>query len=202
MRKRKNGFWTFLFSFIPGCAEMYMGFMKMGLSLMIAFFGLWAVAAWVGGDILVFVAIVAWFYSFFHARNMASMSDAELQQTEDAYLYHIPEDFKGPEFSNKTRKWTAALLIIFGVILLYRNVIYFLEDVFEIIPYEIYLITDRLPQVAVAVVIIVLGVKLISGKRQELTRMGEETTDFADDREWRAAENDGAENGHDGEEDA
>ena len=152
MRKRKNGFWTFLFSFIPGCAEMYMGFMKMGLSLMIAFFGLWAIAAWVGGDILVFVAIVAWFYSFFHARNMASMSDAELQQTEDAYLYHIPEDFKGQEFSDKTRKWTAALLIIFGVILLYRNVIYFLEDVFEI--------------------------------------------------KWRAAENDGAENGHDGEEDA
>lgn len=42
MRKRKNGFWTFVFSFIPGCAEMYMGFMKMGLSLMVAFFGLWA----------------------------------------------------------------------------------------------------------------------------------------------------------------
>ena len=47
MRKRKNGFWTFVFSFIPGCAEMYMGFMKMGLSLMVAFFGLWkAFAVW------------------------------------------------------------------------------------------------------------------------------------------------------------
>lgn len=33
-----------------------------------------------------------------------------------------------------------------GVILLYRNVIYFLEDVFEIIPYEVYLITDRRPR--------------------------------------------------------
>ena len=135
MRKRKNGFWTFVFSFIPGCAEMYMGFMKMGLSLMVAFFGLWALAAWLGSDIMVFVAIVAWFYSFFHARNMASMSDAELQQTEDVYLYHIPQDFKGPNFSEKSRKWIAILLIIFGVILLYRNVIYFLEDVFEIIPY-------------------------------------------------------------------
>ena len=227
MRKRKNGFWTFVFSFIPGCAEMYMGFMKMGLSLMVAFFVLWALAAWLGSDIMVFVAIVAWFYSFFHARNMASMSDAELQQTEDVYLYHIPQDFKGPNFSEKSRKWIAILLIIFGVILLYRNVIYFLEDVFEIIPYEVYLITDRLPQVAVAVVIIVLGVKLISGKRQELTRMGaEETADYADDRSWSresgtaeetgkessasdcgtaeggAAESDTAENGYDGEEDA
>ena len=227
MRKRKNGFWTFVFSFIPGCAEMYMGFMKMGLSLMVAFFGLCALAAWLGSDIMVFVAIVAWFYSFFHARNMASMSDAELQQTEDVYLYHIPQDFKGPNFSEKSRKWIAILLIIFGVILLYRNVIYFLEDVFEIIPYEVYLITDRLPQVAVAVVIIVLGVKLISGKRQELTRMGsEETADFADDRDrsretgaagrsaadhgatdydaagGSAAESDSAGNGYDGEEDA
>ena len=227
MKKRKNGFWTFVFSFIPGCAEMYMGFMKMGLSLMAAFFGLWAISLWLASDILVFVAIVAWFYSFFHARNMASMSDAELQQMEDVYLYHVPEDFKGPNFSERSRKWIAILMIIFGVIVLYRNLIYFLEDIFEIIPYEVYLITDRLPQVAVAVVIIVLGVKLISGKRQELTRMGsEETADFADDRDrsretgaagrsaadhgatdydaagGSAAESDGAGNGYDGEEDA
>lgn len=89
-----------------------MGFMKMGLSLMVAFFGLWALAAWLGSDIMVFVAIVAWFYSFFHARNMASMSDAELQQTEDDVPVSHPAGFKGPNFSEKSRKWIAILLII------------------------------------------------------------------------------------------
>ena len=39
MTKKKSGFWTFIFSLLPGAAEMYMGFMKMGVSLMGLFFG-------------------------------------------------------------------------------------------------------------------------------------------------------------------
>ena len=37
-QKRKNRFFTFIFSCLPGAAEMYMGFMKNGLTLMIFFF--------------------------------------------------------------------------------------------------------------------------------------------------------------------
>lgn len=37
MRKKKNAFMTFVFSFIPGCAEMYWGFMKNGVSLLALF---------------------------------------------------------------------------------------------------------------------------------------------------------------------
>ena len=37
MTKKKNRCWTFCFSFIPGAGEMYMGFMKMGISLMSLF---------------------------------------------------------------------------------------------------------------------------------------------------------------------
>ena len=36
--KKKNKFFTFLCSFLPGAAEMYMGFMKMGISLLVVFF--------------------------------------------------------------------------------------------------------------------------------------------------------------------
>ena len=38
--KKKNRFLTFCFSCLPGAAEMYMGFMKMGLSLMLVFFAI------------------------------------------------------------------------------------------------------------------------------------------------------------------
>ena len=41
---RKNSFFTFLFSFVPGAGEMYMGFMKQGLSLMTLFLGFWLFA--------------------------------------------------------------------------------------------------------------------------------------------------------------
>lgn len=174
MKRRKNGFWTFVFSFVPGCAEMYMGFMKMGLSLMIAFFGICALSQWVGSSILVFAAFVVWFYGFFHARNLAAMDDAQLQQTEDEYLFHIPEDWEKKPMQDKYRKWLAILLIFFGAVILYKNIIYFISDVLgDAFPYElyralVYVVGDRVPQIAVAVVIIVIGVKMVSGKRKEL----------------------------------
>ena len=37
-QKKKNKFFTFIFSLLPGAAEMYMGFMKNGLSMMVMFF--------------------------------------------------------------------------------------------------------------------------------------------------------------------
>ena len=37
MKNKKSRFWVFVFSFLPGAGEMYMGFMKMGLSLMLGF---------------------------------------------------------------------------------------------------------------------------------------------------------------------
>ena len=40
IRNKKNGFWTFCFSLLPGAGEMYLGFMKMGISLMAIFFAL------------------------------------------------------------------------------------------------------------------------------------------------------------------
>ena len=36
--KKKNKFFTFCFSLFPGAGEMYMGFMKAGVSLMLLFF--------------------------------------------------------------------------------------------------------------------------------------------------------------------
>ena len=34
---RKNRFWTLIFSFIPGCGHMYLGYMKRGLQFMVMF---------------------------------------------------------------------------------------------------------------------------------------------------------------------
>ena len=39
MTRKKRGFWTFIFSLIPGAGEMYLGFMKRGVSTMLVFLG-------------------------------------------------------------------------------------------------------------------------------------------------------------------
>ena len=43
--QRKSGFLTFCFACLPGAGEMYLGYMKRGLSVMIAFWGLIFVAS-------------------------------------------------------------------------------------------------------------------------------------------------------------
>lgn len=66
----------FLFSLIPGAGQMYMGFMKQGLSLMTIFATLCAVGIWLDIKPLLFFAPIILLYSFFDATNKNSM-DAE-----------------------------------------------------------------------------------------------------------------------------
>ena len=99
MTKKKSSFWTFIFSLLPGAAEMYMGFMKMGVSLMGLFFGLFIVGGFFGQSIFVLADIVVWFYAFFHAHNLRAMDDEEFYALEDDYLFHL--DGSGKEFWNK-----------------------------------------------------------------------------------------------------
>lgn len=94
--KKKNKFWTFCFSLIPGAAEMYMGFMKTGISLMLLFFLIVMIGSWIGQGVFAFLGIVVWFYGFFHANHLASLSDEDFAQVEDRYLYGI-ESLPGAE---------------------------------------------------------------------------------------------------------
>lgn len=170
MKGKKSRFWTFWLSFMPGCAEMYMGFMKMGLSLMVAFWGIIALATVLEMGPIVFMALIVWFYGFFHARNMAHMNDNEFEKMEDEYLYHI-ENFGviGIKLTKNYRRLTAAVLILFGGMLLVRNILYMLS---AIIPEEIYRMLNRfysyLPQTLIGIVIIAIGVHMIKGRKQEL----------------------------------
>ena len=50
--QRKSGFLTFCFACLPGAGEMYLGYMKRGLSVMIAFWGLIFVASLLNMGIL------------------------------------------------------------------------------------------------------------------------------------------------------
>lgn len=169
MKRKKNRFWTFWLSFIPGCVEMYTGFMKKGLSLMVAFWGIIAIAVVLELGPVVFLALIVWFYSFFHARNMAHMNENEISELEDDYLYHL-ESFGGlgKQLTQNYRKWTAVFLILLGAMLLLRIVIDMLliilpEPVRTMLGY----LYSYVPQIMIGAVIIAIGVAMIKGKKQE-----------------------------------
>ena len=87
MARQKNKILMFLFSLIPGAGQMYMGFMKQGLSLMTIFATLCAVGIWLDIKPLLFFAPIILLYSFFDATNKNSMDAEAFKTLEDHYLW-------------------------------------------------------------------------------------------------------------------
>ena len=83
MTRKKSGFLTFCFSLIPGAGEMYMGFMKQGLSIMAAFWLMIFLAAFLNLGPVLFVLPILWCYSFLNVHNIRGMSDEEFYALED-----------------------------------------------------------------------------------------------------------------------
>ncbi|MBO5237292.1 MAG: hypothetical protein J6B50_00755 [Lachnospiraceae bacterium] len=160
MKQKKNRFLVFLCSLLPGAGEMYLGFMKMGLSLLIGFFGTMGIASLTGIDQLLFVTAIIWIYSFFHANNLGGIPEEEFMKMEDTYM--LP--FVGEKGMSKTlRRIVAGLLIFMGVIMLGDLTMRMLPDaIWNLIP------TNLISRLAVAIVLIIIGIKMIAGKKESL----------------------------------
>ena len=83
---RKSRILTFLFALWPGAGQMYLGYMKRGVSLMGVFCLLIAITGFLNLGILFFLLPVIWFYAFFDTLNLRSMSYEFLPQ--DDFLFH------------------------------------------------------------------------------------------------------------------
>ncbi len=171
MKRKKNGFFTFIWSFMPGAAEMYMGFMKCGLSLMLLFLGGIAFAYIVQiNGVLLFLPVLVWFYSFFHARNLAACTEEMLQTMEDDFIWDSFGDGSKTRVSSPVlRKWGAVILIVIGATMLWNN---FRSVVANLIPNEywdmIWPIFNNIPQIVISLLIIAIGIGLIIGKKKEV----------------------------------
>lgn len=170
MIRKKNSFFTFCFSFLPGAGQMYMGFMKRGVTLMSAFWIIIFLAAWLGLEPLLFAMPIIWFFAFFDTFNLRSMPDDEFYAMEDEYLF-IPEFAKEKTqlMQSKYRNILALVLIIIGFSILWNNFTdilnYYLPNYLS---YAIYRIGRYFPQLVIGIAIIALGLYLIRGKKNEL----------------------------------
>lgn len=170
-QKRKNRFFTFIFSCLPGAAEMYMGFMKNGVTLMICFFLSFVPMLFFRSlDFLMALGVVIWFFGFFHARNFAGMSDAEFDAMEDKYIWEEFPEIGNIRIANTTvKKFIAAVLIILGCGQLWN---YFSGIIYNMIPQniwsDIYPVIEGIPSVVIAILFVAVGVFMIRGKKKEL----------------------------------
>lgn len=162
----KNGFLTFLCAFIPGAGQMYQGYMKRGLSLLLVLCCIGFASALVP-PLAIFILVV-WMYSFFDTFNLRALI-ATGTASEDDYLFHFdPKDRRVARFILDSHKHLGWLLIAIGSLAAYENIFMkILDDVmwnwgqnrpgFR----AFYLVMQQLPQVVVCVVIILCGVWLV-----------------------------------------
>ena len=180
MRNKKNGFLRFIFSFMPGAAEMYMGFMKLGLSLMVTFFISIFIPAFLGlSDAFLVFPVIVWFYSFFHAINFSAMDEMIFKTLPDRYVWKEFIDTENVNIGLKiSRKAVGTAVIVIGALVLFNNlsgIFYMVMEYFypNYWGSPMYHIMDRMPGIVIAVLVIALGIKLIKGKKTEL--FGDET---------------------------
>ena len=172
MTRKKSGFLTFCFSLLPGAGEMYMGFMKQGISIMAVFWLVVFFASFLNIGPALFILPILWCYSFFNVHNIRGMSDEEFYALEDDYLFHMEEDLFRGKLKGKQNNLLATVLIIIGVVILWHR---FSGYMMWLLPHSIYWdVIDNVPQLVIAALLIWCGIYLILGKKRELDNQVQE----------------------------
>lgn len=170
MTKQKKGFLLFVASLIPGAGELYMGFRKMGLSIMALFWGCIAMASFFSLDAIIFFLPIMWFYSFFNTHNLKSLSEEEFHSVEDKLILPVDGFVKNKEqFMKRYRNAVAILLILIGAVSLCNIGSNWLYQILD--PEQYYFILNivrQFPAIVLSIFLIVFGIHLIRGKYEEL----------------------------------
>lgn len=184
MTRKKNKFFTFIFSTMFGAGQMYMGFMKQGVSIMALTFFIIALGSWTGIGTIFLTLPVLWFYSFFDSINKMTLPDRVFQTLEDNYILLPKQDgIQLKSFIAKYEKAIAIILILLGGMVLCENILDFIADQASRMNYNglanfIYSLRWNGSKVLFSIVIILIGIKMIIGKKKELDR--EEPDNTAD----------------------
>ena len=182
---KKNGILTLLFAFIPGAGQMYQGYMKRGLSLVLMAAAISMAAMLIPP--IAFALLVVFMYSFFDTFNLRaqiSMGTAP----EDDYLVHFdPQDKRLARMMMDSHKLVGWCLIAIGALIAYEQIIMnTLGDILwrwgQKAPVwrAIYLVMDQLPEVVLCVALILCGIWLVRGPRAKKAapEAAPEETDF------------------------
>ena len=176
----RSKFWTFIFAFMPGAGEMYLGLKRKGTEIMFIFLSIFFLSASFGGALSVFMAVI-WFYSFFDTLDLGRLSNDERKKIPDKFVFDFDDDtFESINKSVlKKKKITGGILIFVGVYALYdmflhRFVASYLSDF-------VYDILRSVPSVILAIVIILFGIYLIKNRNYDKTE--EKHDEIIDDAE-------------------
>ena len=164
----KNGFLLFIASCLSGCGQMYQGYMKRGLSLLLAFCMVLFVSTYFYLGTLALFLPVIWLYAFFDSYSLRSQLAAGTAP-EDAFLFGL-DDMDSQRLGALLRKRHSLIgwgLVAVGAYMLYDMLLdqlgglffgWFGEWLYGLLRYG-------LPRLVITVLVILLGLWFIRGPR-------------------------------------
>lgn len=166
--RRRSRFWAFIFSFVPGAGEMYMGLKKKGVEIMALSALIFFTAVFLGfGGLTIFCAIL-WFYSFFDTMDLSRLSPEELSKQKDSFLLDndtINIDKLSSSIKSKN-KIIGYICIVFGVVAIYQTFIRpFISEILYYLGFDygiVYMFFNSIPSLVLGIAIIWVGIMIIN----------------------------------------
>lgn len=162
----KHGLLLFLTSCLSGCGQMYQGYMKRGLSLLLLFFAILAISGFLGMGALAFFLPMVWLYAFFDSYNLRTQITAGTQPPDD-FLFGL-SDLDSQRMAKLLRSRHSLIgwaLILVGGWMLYRMLLNRIGWLIGDWAYWLYDLLYDLPRMVITVLVILLGVWFIRGPR-------------------------------------
>lgn len=162
----KHGLLFFITSCLSGCGQMYQGYMKRGLSLLLLFFVILAVSGFLGLAALAFFLPVVWLYAFFDSYNLRTQISAGAQPADD-FLFDL-SDLDSQRMAKLLRSRHSLIgwaLILVGGWMLYRMLLNRLGWLLGEWSYWLYDLLYDLPRLVITILVIALGIWFIRGPK-------------------------------------
>lgn len=167
--RRRGGILLFISACIPGCGQMYQGYMKRGVSLLAVGCAVIALASVLSlGELAVFLPLL-WLFAFFDTYNLHGQTDEQAENNPDGYLFGLSsmDSERLVSLCRGRHSLIGWCLVALGVYALYSTVV---SNLFWWLPDWLYrLMHYDMPRVAVTMLIIALGVWFIRGPRKKET---------------------------------
>lgn len=158
IEKQNKKIIAMLLSIIPGAGHMYLGMTKQGLQLMSLFFLSFYLTDWLRISLfMVFVPLI-WFFSLFDVMHKISGTKPFVDEDLNVFSWL---NSNNSWIQNKSRFFGYALIIL-GFVIIFERIIF--PTISRYISFEL---SNNLQTGIVAVLFIIGGIKLLSGKKIE-----------------------------------
>ena len=165
---KKNLLLTFACAMVPGCGQMYQGFMKRGLSLLFWFFAVIGISSMLHIGVLILLLPIIWLYSFFDTFNLRNLSDDQKMALGDFFIPNNgwTQEISQGRWGNNPNSGNTLGVVLIGLGVLgfvsfaWRAVSSFVWNIFPALGHWF----GRVPSLLIAGVIIFAGFRLLRGQ--------------------------------------